>query len=67
MRSILAGCAVLCRDGLLEMYSGCIMAVHAPDVLGLLGEQATFDETRILGAFQYMYRYLFLLFPTFHL
>eukprot|EP00258_Populus_trichocarpa_P008665 XP_002314493.3 uncharacterized protein LOC7459982 isoform X1 [Populus trichocarpa] len=55
-----AGCAVLCIDGLLEMYSGCIMAVHAPDALGLLGEQATFDETRILGAFQYMYSEIFL-------
>ncbi|XP_011029772.1 PREDICTED: uncharacterized protein LOC105129420 isoform X2 [Populus euphratica] len=54
------GCAVLCRDGLLEMYSGCIMAVHAPDALALLGKQATFDETRILGAFQYMYSDIFL-------
>ncbi|KAJ6903696.1 hypothetical protein NC651_021008 [Populus alba x Populus x berolinensis] len=54
------GCAVLCRDGLLEMYSGCIMAVHAPDALALLGTQATFDETRILGAFQYIYSDIFL-------
>ncbi|CAK7327300.1 unnamed protein product [Dovyalis caffra] len=51
---------VLCRDGLLEMYSGCIMAVHAPDALELLGKQATFDETRILGAFRYMYSDIFL-------
>lgn len=35
------------------------MAVHAPDALRILGNQATFDELRILGAFQYIYRYLF--------
>lgn len=32
------------------------MAVHAPDALKILG-QATYDEQRILGAFQYVYRY----------
>lgn len=32
------------------------MAVHAPDALKILG-QPTYDETRILGAFQYEYRY----------
>ncbi|KAJ6689220.1 hypothetical protein OIU85_005604 [Salix viminalis] len=54
------GCAVLRRDGLLEMYNGCVMAVHAPDALELLGKQATFDEKRILGAFQYTYSDIFL-------
>uniref|UniRef100_A0A6N2MNQ2 Amine oxidase domain-containing protein n=1 Tax=Salix viminalis TaxID=40686 RepID=A0A6N2MNQ2_SALVM len=54
------GCAVLRRDGLLEMYNGCVMAVHAPDALELLGKQATFDEKRILGAFQYIYSDIFL-------
>ncbi|KAG5240708.1 cyclopropane-fatty-acyl-phospholipid synthase family protein [Salix suchowensis] len=54
------GCAVLRRDGLLEMYNGCVMAVHAPDALELLGKQATFDEKRILGAFQYKYSDIFL-------
>ncbi|XP_038722458.1 tuberculostearic acid methyltransferase UfaA1-like isoform X1 [Tripterygium wilfordii] len=29
------------------------MAVHAPDALKILGKQATFEETRVLGAFQY--------------
>ena len=33
------------------------MAVHAPDALKMLGKQATYDEMRVLGAFQYVYRY----------
>ncbi len=45
-------------DGSEEMYSGCILAVHAPDALRILGDQATFDEKRILGAFQFVYRYI---------
>lgn len=45
-----------CKDGSKEMYDGCIMAVHAPDALRLLGEEATHDERRILGGFQYVYR-----------
>lgn len=51
-----AGCDVICEDGSQTRYDGCIMAVHAPDALKILG-QATHDETRILGAFQYEYRY----------
>ena len=51
-----AGCVVHCKDGSQEMYDGCIMAVHAPDALRLLGDEATYDEQRILGAFQYVYR-----------
>ncbi len=46
------------RDDSEEMYNGCILAVHAPDAVKLLGDQATFGETRILGAFQYVYRYI---------
>jgi predicted NAD/FAD-binding protein len=45
-------------DGSEEMYNGCILAVHAPDALRILGDQVTFDEKRILGAFQYVYRYI---------
>ncbi|KAH7571453.1 hypothetical protein JRO89_XS04G0055900 [Xanthoceras sorbifolium] len=41
------------KDGAQEVYSGCIMAVHAPDALKMLGSQVTFDEKRVLGAFQY--------------
>lgn len=52
-----AGCTVACTDGSKDVYDGCIMAAHAPDTLRMLGKEATFDETRILGAFQYVYRY----------
>ena len=55
---VFAGCVVQCRGGSQEVYDGCIMAVHAPDALKILGDQATSDEQRILGAFQYVYRYL---------
>ncbi|KAJ4834137.1 hypothetical protein Tsubulata_012634 [Turnera subulata] len=54
------GCTIFCRDGSHEMYSGCIMALHAPDALKLLGDQATYDEKRVLGAFQYMYSDIYL-------
>ncbi|KAK4857209.1 hypothetical protein QYF36_025693 [Acer negundo] len=55
-----AGCTVVCGDVSEELYNGSIMAVHAPDALKMLGSQATFDETRILGAFQYVYCDIFL-------
>ncbi|KAB1219321.1 Cyclopropane-fatty-acyl-phospholipid synthase [Morella rubra] len=54
------GCTVICGDGSEETYNGCILAVHAPDALNILGDQATFDEMRILGAFQYVYSDIFL-------
>ncbi|KAE9612107.1 putative cyclopropane-fatty-acyl-phospholipid synthase [Lupinus albus] len=54
------GCIVNCKDGSQEMYDGCIMAVHAPDALRILGDEATHDERRILGAFQYVYSDIFL-------
>ncbi|KAL5851723.1 hypothetical protein ACOSQ3_006841 [Xanthoceras sorbifolium] len=54
------GCSVVCGDGSQELYNRCIMAVDAPDALKMLGSQATFDETRVLGAFQYVYRDIFL-------
>ncbi|TXG72403.1 hypothetical protein EZV62_000982 [Acer yangbiense] len=54
------GCTVVCGDVSEELYNGCIMAVHAPDALKMLGSQATFDEMRILGAFQYVYSDIFL-------
>lgn len=53
---ILAGCTVVCADGSQEYYNCCVMAIHCPDALRILGNQATFDETRILGAFRYIYR-----------
>ncbi|XP_065863000.1 uncharacterized protein [Euphorbia lathyris] len=54
------GWTVSGADGSEEIYSGCIMAAHAPDTLKLLGDKATFDEKRVLGAFQYMYSEIFL-------
>ncbi|XP_022722300.1 uncharacterized protein LOC111279604 isoform X3 [Durio zibethinus] len=56
----ITGCTVLCGDDTQESYEGCIMAVHAPDALRLLGNQATYDESRVLGAFQYVYSDIFL-------
>ncbi|PWA85612.1 cyclopropane-fatty-acyl-phospholipid synthase [Artemisia annua] len=54
------GCLITCEDGSEERYSGCILATHAPDTLKMLGEQATHDETRILGSFNYVYSDIFL-------
>ncbi|KAH9648729.1 Amino oxidase domain-containing protein [Citrus sinensis] len=54
------GCTIVCGDGSREFYNSCVMALHAPDALKILGNQATFDETRILGAFQYVYSDIFL-------
>ncbi|KAK7268724.1 hypothetical protein RIF29_21432 [Crotalaria pallida] len=54
------GCVVHCKDGSQEMYDGCIMAVHAPDALRVLGDEATHEERRILGAFQYVYSDIYL-------
>ncbi|KAF3631338.1 putative endo-1,3(4)-beta-glucanase 2-like [Capsicum annuum] len=49
-------CTIASNDGAKEVFDGCIMAAHAPNTLKMLGEEATSDETRILGAFQYVYR-----------
>lgn len=54
------GCVVSCKDGSEDAYDGCIIAAHAPDALKMLGKQATYDELRILGAFQYAYSDIFL-------
>ncbi|XXG76992.1 hypothetical protein AAC387_Pa08g1236 [Persea americana] len=54
------GCYVLDVNGSREIYDGCILGVHAPDALRILGEQATYEETKVLGAFQYVYSDIFL-------
>ncbi|GMN53351.1 hypothetical protein TIFTF001_022486 [Ficus carica] len=54
------GCVVHSEDGSKAQFNGCILAVHAPDALRLLEDQATPDERRILGAFQYVYSDVFL-------
>ncbi|CAH8334221.1 unnamed protein product [Eruca vesicaria subsp. sativa] len=48
------GCIIVkTEDGSQEVFDRCILAVHAPYAVKLLGKQATYDETRVLGAFQY--------------
>ncbi|KAM5553303.1 hypothetical protein ABKV19_025491 [Rosa sericea] len=54
------GCTVFTGDGFEEIYNGCIIAIQAPKAVRILGEQATPDELRILGAFQYVYCDIFL-------
>ncbi|KAK8571930.1 hypothetical protein V6N13_047559 [Hibiscus sabdariffa] len=54
------GCTVVCENESRESFHGCIMAVHAPDALRLLGNQATYDESTVLGAFQYVYSDIYL-------
>ncbi|KAL8139607.1 hypothetical protein V2J09_005628 [Rumex salicifolius] len=50
------GCTICMADGSKDLYDGCILAVHASDALKLLGNEATHDEARVLGAFQYANR-----------
>ncbi|XP_010532681.1 PREDICTED: uncharacterized protein LOC104808651 [Tarenaya hassleriana] len=54
------GVTVRNGDGSEEVFDRCILAMHAPDALRLLGEQATSDERRVLGAFQYDYSHIYL-------
>ncbi|KAJ0861944.1 putative cyclopropane-fatty-acyl-phospholipid synthase [Helianthus annuus] len=55
-----SGWVISCEDGSQEKFSGCIIATHAPDALTLLGEQASYEEKTILGAFNYVYSDMFL-------
>lgn len=50
------GYQILEVDGSEEMYDQIILCIRAPDALKLLGAEATQDELRILGAFQYFHR-----------
>ncbi|KAL8241760.1 hypothetical protein R6Q59_012062 [Mikania micrantha] len=54
------GCLIISEDGFEERCNGCIIATHAPDALKMIGEQATYEEKRILGAFNYVYSDMFL-------
>ncbi|KAH0855271.1 hypothetical protein HID58_013736, partial [Brassica napus] len=48
------GCVIVTtEDGSQQIFDSCILAVHAPDALKLLGDKVTYEETRVLGAFQY--------------
>ncbi|KAL2921238.1 Arabinogalactan endo-beta-1 4-galactanase [Bienertia sinuspersici] len=48
------GCTLSCADGSEDLYDECIIAVPAPETMKILGKEATHDEMRILGAFQYV-------------
>ncbi|XP_010264927.1 PREDICTED: uncharacterized protein LOC104602804 isoform X2 [Nelumbo nucifera] len=54
------GCTVIGEDGSQDTYNGCVIAVHAPDALTMLGTEATYEERRVLGAFQYAYSDIYL-------
>jgi cyclopropane-fatty-acyl-phospholipid synthase len=47
---------VIAFDGSKEIYDKVMFDVHAPDALKMLEAEATHEELRILGAFQYVYR-----------
>ncbi|CAL5079938.1 unnamed protein product [Urochloa decumbens] len=49
------GYRILGADGSDEMYDRIIFGLHAPDALKVLGAEATHEELRVLGAFQYIY------------
>jgi len=55
----LSGCTLFYGNDSQDIYDGCIMAVPAPDVIKILGKEATHDERRILDAFEYIYRHGF--------
>jgi hypothetical protein len=53
-----AGIQVVDENGGVQMFDKCLVGAHAPDALQMLGDEATFDERCILGAFQYSARYI---------
>ncbi|TVU25538.1 hypothetical protein EJB05_28037 [Eragrostis curvula] len=54
------GYRILEVDGSEEMYDRIIFGVHAPDTLKVLGAEATHEELRILGTFQYTHSNIYL-------
>ncbi|KAJ1288403.1 hypothetical protein BS78_02G086900 [Paspalum vaginatum] len=52
--SLNEGYRILEADGSVEIYERIIFGVHAPDALKALGAEATHEELRVLGAFQYV-------------
>ncbi|KQJ81717.1 uncharacterized protein LOC100842201 isoform X1 [Brachypodium distachyon] len=54
------GHRVLEVDGSEEVYDKIIFGAHAPDALRMLRDEATHEELRILGAFQYVYSDIYL-------
>ncbi|KAF9586852.1 hypothetical protein IFM89_039927, partial [Coptis chinensis] len=54
------GCTVGGLDGAQEMFDACILGVPAVNALSMLGKQATYEETRTLGAFKHVYSDMYL-------
>ncbi|KAI5009685.1 hypothetical protein ZWY2020_011822 [Hordeum vulgare] len=55
-----SGYKVLQKDGSEETYDSIILGVHAPNALKVLGVEASHHERRILGAYQYVHRDIYL-------
>ncbi|KAF7013425.1 hypothetical protein CFC21_027509 [Triticum aestivum] len=55
-----AGYRVQEGDGSEEIYDKVVLAIHPPAALKILGTEATHEELRILGAFQYVYSDIYL-------
>ncbi|XP_010532685.1 PREDICTED: uncharacterized protein LOC104808653 isoform X1 [Tarenaya hassleriana] len=58
--SVNNGVTIRNGDGSEEIFDRCLLAMNAQDALRLLGDQATFDERRVLGAFQYVHSDIYL-------
>ncbi|WVZ62882.1 hypothetical protein U9M48_012574 [Paspalum notatum var. saurae] len=54
------GYRILEADGSVEIYESIIFIVHAADALKVLGAEATHEELRVLGTFQYICRDVYL-------
>ncbi|KAI4373884.1 hypothetical protein MLD38_011947 [Melastoma candidum] len=54
------GCVVYFGDDGQAAHDGCVVTLHAPDALKVLGNEATSEERTILGAFQYAYSDIYL-------
>ncbi|XP_023000427.1 uncharacterized protein LOC111494693 [Cucurbita maxima] len=58
--STMKGCIISYEADSQEIFDQCVLAIPAADTLNLLGNQATPEEVRVLGAFQYVYSDIFL-------
>ena len=56
-----SGCIVSYGVHFEEIFDQCVIATNATDALSILGNEATQEEKRVLGAFHYVFRYFFFL------
>ncbi|KAG0474708.1 hypothetical protein HPP92_014394 [Vanilla planifolia] len=54
------GCSILASDLSEEFYDSCIISIHPLGALKILDKQITNEESRILGAFKYVYSDMYL-------